>query len=159
MLSIENQEVKQVRNPGRPDSEAGAVRPMRTPSVLFHGWGPKLFVAALAIFGLAMSVKPALADTQIAIISGCAAPDHGASLLSSPVAEIPDGVGASGEAIMRVDLSDAGRVKNVGISQSSGTFQLDFAAMQIVRESRYSPASIGCTPAGDSVLYDVTYTQ
>ena len=159
MLSIENEQIKQVRNPGRPDSEAGTVRPMRTPSALFHGWGPKLFVAALAICGLSLSTKPAFAATQIAIISGCAAPDHGASLLSAPDVETPDGVGAAGEAIMRADLSSAGRVRDVAMAQSSGTFELDFAAMQVVRESRFAPASIGCTPAGESVLYDVIYTQ
>ncbi len=159
MLPIENEKGQQIRYPGRPDSEAGTVRPMRTPNPLFHGWGPKLFAAALALSGVVATSKAALADTQIALISSCATADHGASVLSSPILETPEGVGASGEAIVRVNLSAAGQVKAMAIAQSSGSFDLDFAAMRQVQRSHYAPASIGCNAAEDTALYDVTFNN
>jgi hypothetical protein len=157
MLPIENETINQVRNPARPDAEAGPVRLIRTPNPLFRGWGPKLFAAALALSGLVVTNKPAFANDQPTIAYACA--DQGAALLSNPILETPEGVGASGQTIMRVDLSAAGRVHHIAIVQTSGNFDLDFAATREVIQSRYEPAKMGCRAAEDSVLYSVTFAE
>jgi TonB family protein len=154
MSPIENDQLKNVRNPGRPDSEAGIVRPMRVPNELFGGWGPKLMAATLIIGALAFADKPAFATEPF-----CGIPDHAAVLLHGPAALTPEGVGASGETLVRVDLRDTGRVSSVSVARSSGNFDLDTAALRIAEQSTYAPASVDCRPTADSVLYGVTFTN
>jgi TonB family protein len=142
------------RNPERLDDESGVALPKRLPGTLFQGWGPKLMVAALAIGTLALSNKPANAATAVAMT---ACENHGATLISSPSFDVPDGVAERGDAILRIDLSATGRIENLAVAQSSGDPLLDFEAMRVARESRYNAAIVDCKPAADSVLYRVTF--
>jgi TonB family protein len=158
MLPIDHEDLKSVRNPGRPDSEAGLARPMRTPNPLFKGWGPKLLTVALALCGIAITRTPASADVEVIAIASCAA-DHGAQLLSHPDAILPDFVYANGETTLRVKLNASGRVDDVAIAQSSGDAMLDFAAMGVVRGSRYQAASLNCAQAPDEFLYKVVFPE
>ncbi|MGZ3497213.1 MAG: energy transducer TonB [Vulcanimicrobiaceae bacterium] len=157
MLPIENKQPSSVRNPGRPDNQARVILPTRTPNTLFRGWGPKLIATAVTICTLALSNKPALASSHITIASSCSSADHGATLLSSPIPETPEGVGASGRTIVRVDVAASGRVERLEVAQSSGSAQLDFAAVRVAEQSQYAPASLACHAAGDSFLYSVTF--
>ncbi|MGB6985926.1 MAG: energy transducer TonB [Candidatus Aquilonibacter sp.] len=158
MLPIDNEDLKNVRNPGRPDSEAGLVRPMRTPNPLFKGWGPKLLTIALALCGIVITRTSASANVEVIAITSCAA-DHGAELLGYPQPIIPDFVSANGETTLRVYLNAAGRVDNVAIAQSSGDAMLDFAAMHVVRGSSYQAASLSCAAASDEFLYKVIFSE
>lgn len=157
MLPIKNKRPGGARNPGRPNGEAGVIQPTRTPITLFSGWGPKLFATAVAICALALSSDPARATSQMTTVSSCASADHGATLLSAPVPETPEGVGTSGRTIVRVDLAASGRIKSLEISQSSGSAQLDFAALRIVEQSQYAPASVACQATAERFLYSVTF--
>ncbi|HTZ53966.1 MAG TPA: energy transducer TonB [Candidatus Acidoferrum sp.] len=158
MLPIDHEDLKNVRNPGRPDSEAGLVRPMRTPNPLFKGWGPKLLTIALALCGIVITRTPASADVKVIAITNCAA-DHGAELLSNPDAILPDFAYPNGETTLRVKLNASGRVDDVAIAQSSGDAMLDFAAMGVVRGSRYQPATQSCAAAADEFLYKVIFSD
>lgn len=158
MLPIDYEDLKNVRNPGRPDSEAGLARPMRTPNPLFKGWGPKLLTVTLALCGIAITRTPAWADVKVVAITSCAA-DRGAQLLSHPDATLPDFVYANGETTLRVKLNAMASVDDIAITQSSGDVILDFAAMGVVRGSRYQAASLNCTPATDEFLYKVIFSE
>jgi TonB family protein len=143
-----------VRNPGRPDDEAGIASPKRISGNLFQGWGPKLMAAALAASALAFSDSQVKAANLVAL--GTACQNHAARLISNPAYVTPDGSG-SGEAIVRVTLSATGRIENASLVQSAGDPLLDFTAMHVIRESRYAAAIAACKPAADSFLYDVDF--
>lgn len=149
----EDNELVRVRIPERPD-EGTLIRPKRVSTALFQGWGPKLLATALAIGTLGFSAHPATAAQVIALAS---CQNHGAALVSNPIPDAPDGDAATGETVVRVDLSSAGRVQTVAVAQSSGDTLLDFAAMRVARESQYSAASFDCKPAATQFLYSVTF--
>jgi TonB family protein len=154
MRQSDDIEILKVRYIDRPNEEGTLIRPKRVSTALFQGWGPKLLGAALAIATLGFSGRPAAAAQAVALAS---CQNHGAALLSNPIPDAPDGDAASGETVLRVDLSAAGRVQTVAVARSSGDTLLDFAAIHVARESRYSAASIDCKPAADQFLYSVTF--
>jgi TonB family protein len=151
---FDNREHLKPRNPERSDDAGGIALPKRVPGQLFPGWGPKLMLATFAVGALAISNRPAEAATVVAV---AACDQHGAALVSSPAFEIPDGASGDHEAVLRVDLSAAGRIQDLAVAQSTGDPILDFEAIRVVRESRYAAASVGCRPAADSFLYRVTF--
>ena len=159
MRQIDNEYLSNIRYPGRPDSEAGIVHPTTPANSFFHGWGPRLVAGAVAAGALAFASCPAKATTEITTPLACSNPDHGATLLSNPDVEDPAGVAASGQTIVRVSLAPTGRVSGVSIMQSSGNFDLDFAAARVAEQSRYAPASAGCRAAADTFLYTVTFAE
>lgn len=159
MRHIDPEEAKATRNPILPNSEGGIATPVRNPGGLFHGWGPKLMLCALAVGTIGFANKPAVAATEHVALAACATADRGASLLSNPTAEIPDGVGARGTTVMRLDLSPLGHINALAIAQSSGDSQLDFEAIRVARQSRYAPAIRHCSAASDQVLYAVTFSE
>jgi TonB family protein len=143
------------RNPERPTDDAGVALPKRLPGNIFQGWGPKLMAAALATLAPALTTRPATAN--VVAVSACE--NHGARLISSPAVSTPEDAAMGGEAVLRIDLSAAGRIQNVTLAQSTGDALLDFAAMRVARESRYAAAFVDCKPAADSVLYRVTFAH
>ena len=157
MRQIDNEHLSNIRYPGRPDTEAGIVHPTTSSRSFFHGWGPRLVAGAVAIGALAFATGPVKAATEFT--PSCSSPDHSAMLLSNPDVESPEGVAASGQTILRVNLAATGRVSGVSVMQSSGNFDLDFAAVRVAEQSRYAPASADCSAAADTVLYSVTFTN
>src|SRR5579884_1445335 len=105
MRQIDSEDPKAMRNPERPDREAGIAAPRRNPGGLFPGWGPKLMLCALAMGGIACANKPAMAASQHVAVAACMTPDRGALLLSNPTPELPLGVSARGTTVMLIDLS------------------------------------------------------
>ena len=158
MLRTNDEQLKNLRNPERPDEHTGIARPPRTSHPLFAGWGPKLLTAAIAFATVVGANQPASAATKVIALTSCAA-DHGAALLSHPDVILPDFVSGTGETVMRVDLAASGQISKISIAQSSGDAGLDFAAMRVARGSRYQAASSGCQSSGDSVLYRVIFDQ
>jgi TonB family protein len=142
------------RNPAGPEDEAAIAALKRLPGQVFHGWGPQLMVAALA---LASALAPRPATANVVAVSACE--DHGARLIDSPAISTPEEAPAGGEAVLRVGLSAAGQILNVTIAQSAGDALLDFEAMRVARESRYAAAFVDCKPAADDVLYRVSFSN
>lgn len=154
MQSTDIGEHLKIRNPGRPDDQAGIAAPRRLPGTLFQGWGPKLMAAALLVGALAFAEKPARAESAIAY-AACA--NHGAELISSPSFSNPSGIDDAGVALVRINLSASGAIQQLTLAQSSGNPLLDIEAMHVVRTSRFSGATIDCKPAGETVLYRVEF--
>jgi TonB family protein len=156
MRQIDPEEHKAIRNPARPDQESGIATPGRNPTGLFHGWGPKLMLCALAIGAAGFANAPVDAAEHVAILA-CRTQDHGAALLSNPTPELPAGVNASGTTVMRIDVSPLGHIDALTIAQSAGDPRLDFEAMRVARASHYASATRNCNPVSDRVLYDVIF--
>jgi TonB family protein len=154
MRQTDNREHLQIRNPGRPDDEAGVVLPRRLPGTLFQGWGPKLMAVALLISALAMSEKPAQAEGTLAY---AACTSHGAQLISSPSFSKPEGVEEGGVAVIRINLAASGQIQSLALARSSGNTLLDIEALHVARASRFSGAMSDCTPAPETVLYNVDF--
>lgn len=142
-----------VRNPRRPQDDVDPAIPTRPQAAVFHGWGPTLIAAALAIAGAALTTRPATAN--VVAVASCE--NHGARLMSSPALSTPEDAAAGGEAVLRVELSASGRIRELAIAQSTGSALLDFEALRVARESRYTAAFVDCKPADDVVFYHVTF--
>ena len=154
MRQFDDTDQLKVRNPARPDNEAGIATPRRISGNLFQGWGPKLMAAALAASAIAFSDTQAKAATLVAV--GMACQNHGARLISNPAYVTPDGAG-NGEAVFRVNLSATGQIEGLALQRSAGDPLLDFTAMHVIRESRYTAAIVGCKPSADTFLYSVNF--
>lgn len=107
MRQYEEPEQLVVRNPARPDNEAGIAAPKRISGNLFQGWGPKLLAGGLAASTLAFSNSQAKATTLVAI--------------GAPSYVTPIGVNGVGEAVYRVTLSTTGQIEKVTLAQSAST--------------------------------------
>lgn len=141
-----------VRNPRRPHDESDP-NGARLLAPVFQGWGPKLIGVALAIVAAALAMRPASAN--VVAVASCE--NHDARLVSSPALSVPEGAAAGGEAILRVDLSASGQIRDLAVAQSAGSALLDFAAMREARESHYAAAFVDCKPVAAHVLYHVTF--
>src|SRR5215469_11919070 len=131
MRQFDDAEALKVRNPARPDDEAGIATPRRISGNLFQGWGPKLMAAVLAASALAFTDSQVKAATVVAMGEACQ--NHGARLISNPSYVTPDGAG-TGEAVYRVNLSADGQIKDLVLERSAGDPLLDFTAMHVIRE-------------------------
>jgi TonB family protein len=158
MLRTNDEQLKNLRNPERPDEHTGIARPPRTSHALFAGWGPKLLTAAITVAAALCASQPVSASTKVIASASCAA-DHAAVLLSHPDVMLPDGVYGTGETVLRVNLAASGQISNISIAQSSGDAALDIAAMRVARASRYEAATWNCQASGDSFLYRVIFNQ
>jgi TonB family protein len=155
MRQYDDSEQLKIRNPARPDAEAGIATPHRVAGNLFQGWGPKLMAAALAASALAFTDSQVKAATLVAMGTTCQ--DHAARLVSSPAYVTPDGVNGAGEAVYRVNLSAFGKIESLTLERSAGDPLLDFTAMHVIRESRYDAAIVGCKASAQSFLYSVNF--
>jgi TonB family protein len=68
-------------------------------------------------------------------------------------------VGTNVTAMIKVDLDAAGRVTGVSIYRSSGSLELDQAAMAAARESTYAPETRDCQPVAGSYLFKVEFSD
>jgi outer membrane biosynthesis protein TonB len=90
------------------------VKPKRSTTTLFPGWGPKLLAAAIAIGGFGLTTSHALAADQLPM---CSAPDRPAAVLTSAIPDYPEIArlqGAAGSAIVQVEIAPSGRPALVG---------------------------------------------
>lgn len=65
--------------------------------------------------------------------------------------------GATGTAIVQVDLSASGDLSTASILKSSGNRFLDDAALRAVRDSRFAPEVTDCATVGGSYLVEVNW--
>jgi protein TonB len=90
----------------------------------------------------------------------CSAPDIPAKTLVTENAVAPDdAAGYSGEAKVQVDLDAAGNVVGASIYQSTGSMELDRAALAAARASRYAPEERDCKNVSGSYLFVVDFQQ
>lgn len=90
----------------------------------------------------------------------CSAPDIPAKTLVTESAERPqDADGYSGRAKVQVDLDASGNVVGASIYESTGSMELDRAALAAARASRYAPEERDCKNVSGSYLFIVDFQQ
>ena len=92
----------------------------------------------------------------------CSAPNAEAKtvIAISPDRTVTDSTaGTNVTAMIKVDLDATGRVTGVSIYRSSGSMELDQAAMAAARESTYAPEMRDCQPVAGSYLFKVEFSD
>ena len=90
----------------------------------------------------------------------CSAPDVPAKAVDAVTPDDPPAArdeGISGMAKIRVDLDDEVNVAGASVFSSTGSAQLDQAALQAARDSRYAPERIDCKDVPGSYLFTVQF--
>lgn len=96
----------------------------------------------------------------VAVVAGCNVPAVAAALNGEAFYQVPTIAalqGATGSSIVLIQLSQTGALQSASIAESSGNPNLDRAALQSARMSRFSPEISGCAAVGGSYLYKVTF--
>jgi TonB family protein len=123
---------------------------------------PPIFIAFLGTIAASLaSTAPSLAVQRITATE-CTV--HAApAAISAPVPadypQIAAEQNVSGTALVQVDLSSSGILRNATISESSGNDKLDRAALLAARQQTYSPQIVGCRPVGGSYLITVGFER
>jgi TonB family protein len=119
-----------------------------TPAPYDYGTpGPDIIAPTAAPATPAPTPKPA-----------CSAPDVPArtTFVEPPV--VSDTVSQTGQtAKIRVELDATGNVRGVSVYVSTGSMELDQAALSAARESRYAPEQIDCKNVPGSYLFTVEF--
>lgn len=109
---------------------------------------------------------PDIASTAAPIVAtptprpACSAPDVPAKTLVTQSPIVPDDASAgalAGTAKVRVDLDDSGKVVGTSIYESTGSMELDRAAISAARNSRYAPEQRDCKNVAGSYLFTVDF--
>ena len=96
-------------------------------------------------------------STQVTV-TGCRAVD--AAINGTPFFQMPTIAaeqGASGTAAVRIQLSSTGSLLSTSLIESTGNPNLDRAALQSARMTRYLPEISGCRAIGGFYRYQVTF--
>ncbi len=128
-----------------------------------HGWSPKVLALALAagsVSAFSGSARAATGGAGPSEARSCPSADRAASIVRTATPEIPPLAkleGASGDALVRIDLKPDGTLAGATISQSSGNAVLDREALRVARESEYGPGVESCHALSGSYLYRVSF--
>ena len=88
----------------------------------------------------------------------CSAPDVAARVVTVDSPNTPDDQqGTNATAKIRVDLDADGNVLGVSVYESAGSMELDRAALQAARASRYAPEEKDCKKIPGSYLFTVDF--
>lgn len=88
----------------------------------------------------------------------CSAPDIPAKAVVTQTAVAPEDAGGyTGQAKVQVDLDASGNVLGASIYQSTGSLELDRAALAAARASRYAPEERDCKNVSGSYLFVVDF--
>jgi TonB family protein len=96
----------------------------------------------------------------IGATSLCKTPDADAAIDGLPFFEMPEIAKQQrvrGESLVRVDLTEAGGLRNAALEQSSGNPRLDGAALSTARLSRYSGEIRNCAKVAGTYLISVRF--
>jgi protein TonB len=74
----------------------------------------------------------------------------------TPPAAVAEGA-STGTVVVRVDLSDQGKLEKSSILATSGDFFLDREALSTVREMAFTPEKINCLPVGGTYAVRVDF--
>jgi TonB family protein len=141
------------RNPDRSQEQSHIIRPARTRSGRFEGWGPKLLAIAFAIVAPLPIQSGSAADAAPCV-------DTPASLVAAPDAEYPDGLralGITGTTSVQVNIGPDGSLLGTYVVQSSGNELLDLEALRAARKARYAPGTSDCEPVAGAYLLEVQF--
>jgi len=92
----------------------------------------------------------------------CSDPNVEAKTIVAVAPDAPSsayGAATDTTAMIKVDLDAAGRILGVSVYRSTGSLELDQAAMQAARESTYSPETRDCQAVPGSYLFKVEFSQ
>lgn len=91
----------------------------------------------------------------------CSSPDVEAKTLVAISPDAPADATGFGEALamIKVDLDAQGRVTGASVYKSTGSLELDRAAMAAARESSYAPEERNCQAVSGSYLFKVEFSQ
>jgi TonB family protein len=118
-------------------------------------------VALLLAFGA--STQATLAQTVPESVGTCAIQDADARPLTSYPADWPSMLPSDlrrfvrGPAMVQFDVTADGVPQNAITIKSTGFYQLDHAAKEVVLSQRYAPAIRGCVPVLGTYFYEVTF--
>jgi TonB family protein len=117
--------------------------------------------ALMLVFGASTQATPAqtLPDSNVA----CPVPNVNARPITNYAADWPPTMPwilhqyLRGAAIVKFEITAEGVAQNATIVQSTGFYQLDDAAQQLVLSQRYAPANRDCVPVSGHYYYEVDY--
>jgi protein TonB len=112
---------------------------------------------SLVIAAAFSATAPGDASTKPA---ACTAPNVSASIARAITPNYPDIAqwqGAGGTVVVRVDLSETGKLLSASVARSSGSPILDMAAVQTAKQMTYTPELRSCEPVAGSYTVDVEY--
>jgi protein TonB len=90
----------------------------------------------------------------------CSAPDVPAKAIDAITPQAPlDAPDAQATAKIKVDLDASGNVAGVSVYATTGSPQLDRAALEAARESRYEPEERNCKKVSGSYLFTVDFEE
>lgn len=91
----------------------------------------------------------------------CSTPDVEAKTVVAISPDAPVAASGFGDALamIKVDLDAQGNVTGVSVYKSTGSPELDRAAMAAARESSYAPEERDCKPVSGSYLFKVEFSQ
>lgn len=123
---------------------------------------PRIFIALLGTLAASLaSTAPSLAVQRITATE-CAVQEAPAAITASIPADYPQIAAeqnVTGTALVQVDLSSNGAVRNATISESSGNDKLDRAALVAARQQTYTPQIVGCRPVSGSYVIIVSFER
>ncbi len=157
--------------------ETEAPAPRRTPPAVAKKQAPPPVRAphrAAAVAGAGSAVKPKSshrpADASTALLNAaagdvpgapkCATPDAPARVLSVAIPLVSKYGNASargGAADIAVTLTPSGEVSNASVAISSGSADLDAAAVDAAKRGRYAAASVNCNPVASNLEVHVRF--
>ena len=114
------------------------------------------------IAAFAASTCSASAAPGAAAKPSCRVPNTEAIMRTNYPAEWPsiaEQQGASGTAVVRIDLSETGAVQNAVVVKSTGNTSLDKAAQESALEQQYAPRVRDCANVSGAYLINVDFTK
>lgn len=90
----------------------------------------------------------------------CSAPDVAAKAIEAVTPQTPtDAQGIDAQAKVKVDLDASGSVTNATIYATTGSQELDMAAVRAAKASRYAPEERNCKTVPGSYLFTVDFQE
>ena len=117
---------------------------------------------AAILVAFAACASPAPAAPEAIVKASCALPKAEATMLTANPAEWPTialETGASGTAVVKIDLVGSGIPRNAVIVESTGNTMLDEAAKGATLHQNYSPEIRDCAKVGGSYLVRVDFQR
>jgi TonB family protein len=131
---------------------------------------PTAFAAAVVVAAAFTSAANAATVTlqpltpapasNVSVIAACPSPQKEAGIAGDPFIEaslIDEAGGVSGTSGVVIGLSSTGRVTSTQLVESSGSWDLDMAALLSARMTRFSPETRNCVAIPGRYLYLMAY--
>jgi protein TonB len=118
---------------------------------------------ALLPLALSAATLLATADPQTSARgASCAIESRPAAIVQPIIPDYPEIARReqiSGKTTVRVDLSETGLLAHVFVQTSSGSTQLDQAALRAAKSMTYAPEIQGCNPVAGSYAIEVNFVE